>query len=332
MLPPVLHILVIRGGALGDGLLTLPALATLRTRWPAAAITLIGPRTLLPFARAAGFVDTVLPIEEEAGLALMREGGVVPPWADADLAIVWLQQWEEVAAQLRRWRCSRVVAGPSLPPPTETLHVADHLYRMLGSVDIGPSRMAFPLVVPDWATEAGNEWWRSHRSAQRLTVAVHVGSGGRRKCWPADRYAELAQRLLRSGCGILICLGPAEMAAAAAWQQFAAEYANVALAGNLDLMTLAGLLRHCAGFVGNDAGVTHLAAALGVPTVAIFGPTDPMRWAPIGRWVRVLRDPAWLAVPATSDDVSWQLLPPAVECECLALLATAALDRADTEL
>jgi len=94
MLPTVRQILVIRGGALGDGLLTLPALAALRTRWPQAGITLIGPRTLLPFASASRLADRILPIEDEAGLLLMREAG-----SFADDAFV------AAARVFHQWRC-----------------------------------------------------------------------------------------------------------------------------------------------------------------------------------------------------------------------------------
>jgi heptosyltransferase III len=331
MLPTVRQILVIRAGALGDGLLTLPALAALRTRWPQASITLIGPRTLLPFAGAAGLADIVLAMEDEAGLALMSEHGPKPAWSAADLGIVWLQDWQAVAGRLERWGCARVLAGPSLPLETETAHVADHLFQVLTPGGIGPCCRARALAVPRRGIEAANDWLRAHPALPRTFIALHPGSGGHRKCWPADRYAALAQRLVGDGFGVIICLGPVEAEGVPYWQQVASDHAAV-VAANIDLTTLAGLVCRCAGFVGNDAGVSHLAAALGAPTVAIFGPTDPKRWAPLGRWVRVLHDRAWLAARPETEGVAWQLPPQEVERACLDLMAAATPDGADTKL
>jgi heptosyltransferase III len=331
MLPTVRRILVIRGGALGDGLLTLPALAALRTRWPRATITLIGPRTLLPFAVASRFVDIALPIEDEAGLALMTEHGPAPAWAAADLGVVWLRDWRAVARRLEHWSCVHVLAGSSLPAETETLHVADHLFRALTPVGIGPCRLARPLVVPPRGVAAANDWFRSHPALPRPTIALHPGSGGQHKCWPADRYAALVQHLAVRGFGVMICLGPAEAASATSWRAFAGEHAAAVVAG-VDLVTLASLVQQCAGFVGNDAGVTHLAAAMSVPTVAVFGPTDPARWAPLGRWVRVLHDRAWLAARPGAEGIDWQLSPPEVEQACANLVAVARAGGPDTKL
>lgn len=308
------NILVVRAGALGDGLLTIPALAALRTRWPEAHLTLIGPRTLLPFASASRLAGTVLAIEDEAGRAVLSDGGPKPWWANAELAVVWLQRWREVAQRLERWGCARVLGGPSLPAAEEPGHVADHLFRVLREDAIGPSCPRRPLVAPDHAATEAKDWWRRHMAVTPSPViALHPGSGGLHKCWPADRYLTLAQRLLDGGAAVVICLGPAEAATADRWQAFAAGRSAIALALNLDLAVLAGILQHCSCFVGNDAGVTHLAAALGVPTVAIFGPTDPQRWQPVGRSVTVLRDPAWAeATPPTQLD-PWRLTPLDVE-------------------
>jgi heptosyltransferase III len=331
MLPTVRRILVIRGGALGDGLLTSPALAALRTRWPQASITLIGPRTLLPFAASSGLADTALAIEDEAGLALMTDHGPAPAWSAADLGVVGLRDWRDVARRLECWGCARVLAGTSLPSGTAAVHVADHLFEALTPVGIGPCRRARPLVVPERGVAAANNWFRSHSALPRPIFALHPGSGGRHKCWPADRYAALAQRLVARGFGVMICLGPVETDDAPLWQAFAGQL-PVSVAANVDLVTLAGLVRQCAGFVGNDAGVTHLAAALHVPTVAIFGPTDPARWAPLGRWVRVLRDRAWLASRSLAEGIDWRLSPPEVEQACVDLVAVAAAGGPDTKL
>jgi len=75
----------------------------------------------------------------------------------------------------------------------------------------------------------------------------------------------------------------------------------LAVARGLEVAALAALLAGCAGYLGNDSGVSHLAAALGVPSVVVFGPTDPARWAPLGPQVRVVRSPAPPAWPEAAE-------------------------------
>jgi heptosyltransferase III len=317
------HILVVRGGALGDGLLTLPALAALRTRWPLARITLVGPRNVLPFARAAGLADRAVPIEDEAGLTLMAANAEPPAWAAADLAVVWLQRWRAVAQRLAHWGAAQVLAGPSLPAADERVHVADHLFRVLATGDIGRSCLARPLPVPDQALPAARQWWLDHPLPANVPViALHPGSGGRHKCWPQERYLALARRLTGAGQAVLVCLGPAESTSLRPWRDLGQVQADCRIAYDLDLPTLAGLLGRCAGFIGNDAGVTHLAAALGLPTIAIFGPTDPDRWAPRGRSVRVLRDPGGENGGSVPGSSHWHLQAGDVQQASDELLAT----------
>ena len=111
--------------------------------------------------------------------------------------------------------------------------------------------------------------------------AVHPGSGGAKKNWPIDRFAELARGL----SDVLFLAGPAE-------EERLREIENACPGRALSSPgweLLVGVLALARGYVGNDSGVTHLAAALGVPTVAVFGPTDPAVWGPRGPKVKVLR-------------------------------------------
>jgi ADP-heptose:LPS heptosyltransferase len=125
-----------------------------------------------------------------------------------------------------------------------------------------------------------------------VVVAVHPGSGSRAKNWAADRFAALVQRLHRScGARSLVVAGPADKHAVGEMQRALAGVECIP-AYDLPLPLLAALLARCQAYVGNDSGPTHLAAALGVPTVAIFGPTDPDLWAPREPSVQVVRGSA----------------------------------------
>ncbi|HET8646880.1 MAG TPA: glycosyltransferase family 9 protein, partial [Vicinamibacteria bacterium] len=117
-------------------------------------------------------------------------------------------------------------------------------------------------------------------------LALHPGSGSPAKNWPPGRYASLA-RARAGGRPWLLVEGPADAEAA---RSLAGE-AGAVRAHGLDARVLGALLARAGLVVGNDSGVTHLAAACGAPTLALFGPTDPLQWAPLGTRVEALRAP-----------------------------------------
>jgi len=119
--------------------------------------------------------------------------------------------------------------------------------------------------------------------------AVHPGSGGKRKCWPAVRYAELTRRAAERGSRPLVLLGPADEETRDVFRR-AAPGGAYQLAESFPLREVLALLSCARVFVGNDAGVTHLAARA-CPTLVLFGPTDPRVWRPLGARVTVLQAP-----------------------------------------
>ncbi len=136
-------------------------------------------------------------------------------------------------------------------------------------------------------------------------VVLHPGAGSPDKCWPADRFAELAGRLTAAGRPVRFVIGEVERdrwpAPAVAALSAAAEVRQPA--------TLLDLLSDVAAadlFVGNDSGPGHLAGILGVPTIALFGPTDPVLWRPLGPSVRTVRREPLASLPV--DEV-WADLP-----------------------
>jgi len=182
-----------------------------------------------------------------------------------DRAIVWMKD-ASVAENLRRSGLKEVLHANPFP---ETGHVAAHLLTTLG--------LNMPPLPDRW-----------HPESQR--IILHPGSGSPRKCWPYFR--QFAERLPAP----TLLIGPAEEHL---------ECDRYPKLEGLSLSQVAKELAVSAAFIGNDSGITHLAAHLGVPTLAIFGPTDPEMWGPVGRRVRVTRsaDLAALAV----DDVLQEL-------------------------
>jgi len=167
----------------------------------------------------------------------------------------------------------RAFAWPVEPPPG--IHVTDHLLGVLASAGV-PTASRSPRI------EAQATWLRAANAlleaagVARPYVVIHPGSGGAAKRWPVRNFIEVARAL---DVPVLWLLGPAER------ESHGTERAVRAAPHVLDtpsLPELAGVLAQCAGYVGNDSGVSHLAAAVGAPTVAVFGPTDPAVWAPRG--------------------------------------------------
>jgi ADP-heptose:LPS heptosyltransferase len=126
--------------------------------------------------------------------------------------------------------------------------------------------------------------------SKRLIV-IHPGSGGPRKCWHLDNFLNVAKELRGRETEVLFLLGPAEVERL----RTAEKMCLVGMAkcvAHLSLAQVVGLLSCADAFLGNDSGVTHLAAGMGLRTVALFGPTDPAVYKPLGPAVTVIRDTA----------------------------------------
>jgi heptosyltransferase-3 len=136
-------------------------------------------------------------------------------------------------------------------------------------------------------------------SPNAATIAVHPGSGSPRKNWPAERWREVIARL---PAPVLLIRGEAE---AERWNalgpNLSSGAANPEIAANLPLEALIAKLAQCRLFLGHDSGISHLAAACGVPSLLLFGPTDPAVWAPPAPHVRVIRRGTDLASIAITD-------------------------------
>ena len=181
-----------------------------------------------------------------------------PPWSrlfveplpklDFDAAWIWMKD-PTIARHLQASGVSDVFHHAAFPPPG--IHAADHLLSTVG------------LPVPPLP-----DLWKPNSSR----MLIHPGSGSPAKCWPG--FGELAD--LFSDATILI--GPCESFDAGKHETLT----------GLSLEEVAEEIRSCRVFIGNDSGITHLAAYWGCPTVALFGPTDPRIWGPLGRRVKTI--------------------------------------------
>lgn len=264
------RILVLRGGALGDFIVTLPALAALRTRWPGSQLELAGNAVAAGLVRGRGLLDAVHS-QHEARWAAFHSDDALPGdfavWlADFDLVLNFWPDPDGRLAQRFPVRPDQVFLTAAALPACAP--AAAHFCTPLRSLGIEPASLRYGLGPPEGNARANGP------------IAVHPGSGSPRKNWPADRWRRLLAQL---DGPISLILGEAE---GSAWDDLA--LAHVTPVRGRSLAELAAQLAGCRLFLGHDSGVSHLAAACGTRCVLLFGPTDPAIWAPPGPRVQVL--------------------------------------------
>jgi heptosyltransferase-3 len=293
---------LVRPGALGDTLLALPALALLRQARPAAHVTLVARRDVLALARVSGLAEATYAYDLPLWTGLFDEGlpvsALVQEVLSGSTAVAWLVDHNGVVATNLRRLGAQQVAGPLARLPVKGEHVALSLARMLAEAGLMPPTTLAALAgaaelrpAPDDVRIAADHLRQTSLSAGQPVVALHAGSGGAAKRWPPAAFAALARALRTRGIAPLLIEGPQDADLTAAILG-AAEDPTFSVVRQLGLGALVALLRRCAAYAGNDSGVTHLAALAGVPTLTLFGPTDPAAWQPLGRCVRVLRAPS----------------------------------------
>lgn len=231
--------------------------------------------------QAAGDVDQLLSWERGDLAGLFSEGGAPSGrWraelARFDLALAYTR--DELFARQLAALVPRVIVHD--PAPARG-HASEWLAAALTDLGIG-SDEALPPPAATRQEQVATRTLRARLNPDFL--AIHAGSGSKAKNWPAERFASLARRLSASRPWLLV-EGPADAEPVAAL----AGLPGAVRAREIPPRALAALLAEAGTYVGNDSGVTHLAAAWGAPTLALFGPTDPAMWAPLGPRVRVLR-------------------------------------------
>jgi Glycosyltransferase family 9 (heptosyltransferase) len=175
-----------------------------------------------------------------------------------------------------------VVARDPQPPPGAA-HAGSWLAASLSAAGIPEAPSPVPLLAATPEEGRGAGEWLDRLPAD--FIAIHPGSGSPSKNWPASHFAELLDGW--PGHPFLLIEGPADAAAA----EVLRSRPGAVVAHDIGVRVLGALLARAGLFVGNDSGVTHLAAAFGAPTLALFGPTDPGLWSPLGPRVRVVRAP-----------------------------------------
>lgn len=299
--------LIIRPGAIGDAIVTLPVVQQLKESLPEAFVELVVSGAAAELLRGRCRADVVSDYHDSRWTTLFAE--TPSPALRAHLegfatAILYLMEpRDKLARRLQKGLGIRAIIWPPLPDPKAPLPISLHLQGALTPLGIAPRPLVPTLYLTCKDRAFAQNFWTEHHlptACDVPVVAVHPGSGSNKKNWPANRFAALCRKLAQDdSVRILIIAGPADEALV---QRLLSEWQGAlpVAAQSLTLAQVGALLDRCHCLVGNDSGIAHLAAALGRPVVVIFGPTDPRIWAPQGPAVAVA-NPAVPCAPCTPE-------------------------------
>jgi len=298
IIPEAQSNLVIHQGALGDFILALPALETLRKTFPHAKSVIMGYPRILELVEKRFYAEEILSIDQK-GMAtfFVRNGSLDVPLSQFfktfDLIVVFGKDREgTVIGNLKRVCPGQVLQINSFPPWDEKTHLTDHLLKQFAQYGFPVSESNPRLHLKESDRKWAMDFWESKgvdKEERSKVVILHPGSGSKKKVWPLDKFLNLAHTLQdHLGSKILVVLGPAEgIEVQRAFEGMGPN--SIILARNLTLLQLASVMEGCWFFIGNDSGISHMAAALGLPTIVIFGPTDQRVWSPRGKKTFVVR-------------------------------------------
>jgi len=299
-------ILVIRGGAIGDFILTLPAIAALRKNFPDAYLEVLGYPHIAQLALAGGLVDRVESIGSRALAGFFARNGelaeeLVDYFSEFDLIISYLYDPDQIF-RTNVGRCTRAqfIAGPHRPNERSTIHATQLYLKPLEHLAIFDADPVPRLRVGVDSATPTSPLFRNAEANERV-LALHPGSGGEHKNWPEAKWAELLQNLINeTSFNLLLVGGEAE---GERLQRLGAALppARVRVAQSRPLAELAQMLQQCAGFIGHDSGISHLAAAVGLPGLILWGETTEEIWRPPSDRMILIRHPDGLAdLPVSS--------------------------------
>ena len=282
------RILVIRGGAIGDFILTLPALKLLRDAFPNARVEIVGYKHIAALAENQFYADAVRSLEDgrlagffAADAELDREWSNY--FGSFDLIVSYLFDPDTIFQRnLNRCGVENFVACS--PKIFGDEHAAVQLARPLEQLGLvvtdAPAKLYPSVTDRDLAKKD---------YAGGAAIAIHPGSGSLSKSWPLEHWIALLDRLLmhRMDPSLLVIGGEADTEQLTTLRSALSGRAR--FIENLALVSLAAVLERCVLFIGHDSGISHMAAAVGTQCILLFGPTDPRVWAPANANVRVVQ-------------------------------------------
>jgi heptosyltransferase-2 len=285
----------------GDAIMALPALRAVRKRFPDAEIAIVARPYVADIYRDQEMCNELIPYDPKAlhaGLsgrerlasklrelkfdsALLLQNAFDAAW------LAWRANIPERIGYARDGRSFLLTKAVPVPRhgeiPTHEKFYYLELLRRAGWLDSVPDESFIGLRIPEEKSRRAEEFLRIS-GVRPGAVRIAIGAGasyGSAKCWPPSRFAEVANQLQSDADADVILFGTVAEAAVSTAITAAMRWPPIDLTGKTAIADLPALLSRCQLFIGNDSGAMHVAAAVGLPVVAIFGPTDPFGTAPV---------------------------------------------------
>jgi heptosyltransferase-2 len=313
----------------GDAIMALPALRAVRSRFPEAEITILARPYVAAIYKEQQVCNNMMFVEDARDTvselraqkfdsALLLQNAFQAAW------FAWRAGIPERIGYARDGRSVLLTKAVPVPKvgeiPVHEQYYYLELLRRAGWLDSLPNESFIKLNVPEGDRQRAAEFLLS-ASVRPDSFRIAIGAGasyGSAKCWPPDRFAELANRLQAQTPADVILFGASAEAAVSSAIAAGMSHTPINLTGKTSIKDLPALLSQCHLFVGNDSGAMHVAAAVGLPVVAVFGPTDPFGTAPVTPRCSIVQEkpycsPCFLRRCPTDHRCMTRVTPNAVE-------------------
>ena len=304
------RILIIHQGAIGDFILSLPAISSFKNSYPDASLEIRGYLHILRLVGKRFYADNISSVEQKEMAQFYSEDNVldaklIEHFKQFDLIIIFGREGSKTLFRnLKKVKVKEVCFIDTFPHNDENVHIIDYQLSQLSRLGYNTLGKVPQLFPDEGDGKRATEFFKKRRlDDNSLKVAIHIGSGSRMKVWPTGRFVQLSEKLIKmEGAKIILPIGPADERVAQEYFGLIDSEAIIPIA-NLPLNELAAILKKCDVYVGNDSGITHVAAAVGIPVVALFGPTDPHVWGMRGDNVSVMYKGGLECSPCSREDM-----------------------------
>jgi heptosyltransferase-2 len=337
----------------GDAILALPALRAVRTRFPDAELAIVARPYVADIYRDQQVCNQLISYDvngihagisgrarlaqelraQKFDIAILLQNAFDAAW------LAWRANIPERIGYARDARSLLLTKAVPVPKPGE---IPTHekfyyleLLRRAGWLDSLPDESFIPMAVPEPKRRRAAEFLvESGARPHSLRVAIGAGASyGSAKCWPPPRFAELASRLQAQNDADVILFGTAAESAVSNVIATGMRQPPIDLTGKTAIADLPALLSQCHLFIGNDSGAMHVAAAVGIPVLAVFGPTDPLGTAPVTPRCTIVQEkpycsPCFLRRCPTDHRCMTKVTPDMVEAAVKPWLFTIEVQRA----
>lgn len=313
----------------GDAIMALPALRVVRSRFPDAEITILAKSYVAAIYKNQQVCDNMMFVDEKRDtIAEIREQkfdkALLLQNAFAAAYFVWRAGIPERIGYARDGRSLLLTKSVAIPKvgeiPAHEQYYYLELLRRAGWLDSLPDETFIKIEVPAENKKRAVDFLLSNGAKpDGFRIAIGAGASyGSAKCWPPDRFAELANRLQSQSGADVILFGTANEAAVSSAIIAGMRQPPIDLTGKTAIEDVPALLSQCDLFIGNDSGAMHVAAAVSLPVVAVFGPTDPFGTAPVTPRCSIVQEktycsPCFLRRCPTDHRCMTRVTPAAVE-------------------